>query len=669
MPPLRVTYRTEKGIRAPLYELYYCTACADLGLREAKKQGQGGVEDDEQKDETTAAAAAWEACPPPNNPLRSAHPIDTVAELESFYCPHSLEQFTSQEAMNHKHRSPRCFDCPRCKALLPAVDRRAAAKAAARAAAAVEADGADGGAADDGGGGNGGDDDGDGGDGDDDDDDGAAAEFTFLCGQCGWDSGPALELRGSSAAELLMVALAREHDDDPEGERFDELAHALAAARTAAGNAAHPGAAATPTGGAAGMLARRAGMAPPLPPPPPPLLPAAAARTSAAWGVADAERRQEEVEQQRRRAAMELQPAFGGSGCGGGGGQAAAAPAEEGGGGGGGGGGGAWTHRTALGCEAAPATLRQELDVTQISTLAQRWRAPQGAIMPIAAALLAPPRRALCSKRSLRCRICVDASATDPRRTGLLLKPQLHPLAADSSRRLRSARADWFKKASLAITHVPSLAVHRLPTAAEAAAAVAAAAAAAAGGEGEGEGEVGLASCAAVFALTNRGQDEVAFELVQCGAPALPPGHGALLVPAGTGAAGAQRLPAWEDPNLSLSGAEGDAGGSAARAAAAALAAHGGAGGGGGAATGRVNNVRYRRRAGPAAAVVAAAAKQEEKSEGGGGGSLQLAVELRILDAEELEEDSGDAAAATTVVAQTQVAISIPRELLLDDRR
>ena len=35
-PPVRITYRTEKGVRAPLYELYYCTACADIGLKERK---------------------------------------------------------------------------------------------------------------------------------------------------------------------------------------------------------------------------------------------------------------------------------------------------------------------------------------------------------------------------------------------------------------------------------------------------------------------------------------------------------------------------------------------------------------------------------------------------------------------------------------------------------
>ena len=96
-PPVRITYRTGNGVRAPLYELYYCTACADIGLKERKTAAL--QEEQKEGDDSRQDVAA--STPHSMNPLRSAHPIDTVSDIEAFYCPHTLEQFTSQEAMGH----------------------------------------------------------------------------------------------------------------------------------------------------------------------------------------------------------------------------------------------------------------------------------------------------------------------------------------------------------------------------------------------------------------------------------------------------------------------------------------------------------------------------------------------------------------------------------------
>ena len=52
---------------------------------------------------------------------------------------------------------------------------------------------------------------------------------------------------------------------------------------------------------------------------------------------------------------------------------------------------------------------------------------------------LYPCRKLLLTKRSLRCRACVNAA-----RPGILLKPQINPLTGDSSMRAKSA---WWKKA------------------------------------------------------------------------------------------------------------------------------------------------------------------------------------------------------------------------------
>ena len=94
MAALTITYRTPTGIRAPLRSLFYCTACAEAGA--------------------TCGAA--------ENALRSAHPLDAIQELESFYCPHTLEQYTTQEAEDHMQRSRKAFDCPCCGAILAFVD-------------------------------------------------------------------------------------------------------------------------------------------------------------------------------------------------------------------------------------------------------------------------------------------------------------------------------------------------------------------------------------------------------------------------------------------------------------------------------------------------------------------------------------------------------------------
>lgn len=51
------------------------------------------------------------------------HPLCTVEEIESYYCPQCLENFPSSEAMLYKNRCPRleCLACPCCSSVLTTV--------------------------------------------------------------------------------------------------------------------------------------------------------------------------------------------------------------------------------------------------------------------------------------------------------------------------------------------------------------------------------------------------------------------------------------------------------------------------------------------------------------------------------------------------------------------
>jgi hypothetical protein len=73
------------GRQAPLHNLFFCTACLD-----------------QTKDEETV------------NPLRASNPADCIEDIDAYYCPDSLDTFSSQEAMLYLNRSPKCFECPSC---------------------------------------------------------------------------------------------------------------------------------------------------------------------------------------------------------------------------------------------------------------------------------------------------------------------------------------------------------------------------------------------------------------------------------------------------------------------------------------------------------------------------------------------------------------------------
>ena len=48
------------------------------------------------------------------NPLRASNPADCIEDIDAYYCPDSLDTFSSQEAMLYLNRSPKCFECPSC---------------------------------------------------------------------------------------------------------------------------------------------------------------------------------------------------------------------------------------------------------------------------------------------------------------------------------------------------------------------------------------------------------------------------------------------------------------------------------------------------------------------------------------------------------------------------
>jgi hypothetical protein len=86
-------------------------------------------------------------------------------------------------------------------------------------------------------------------------------------------------------------------------------------------------------------------------------------------------------------------------------------------------------------------------DLAGVTGIEQRLTQPSE--QPIDCSLLRPRRKLLLTKRSLRCRVCVDAG-----RPGILVKPQINPLTGDSS---MLAKSSWWKKATFASSHLPSL--------------------------------------------------------------------------------------------------------------------------------------------------------------------------------------------------------------------
>ena len=88
------------------------------------------------------------------------------------------------------------------------------------------------------------------------------------------------------------------------------------------------------------------------------------------------------------------------------------------------------------------------MDLDGVTSLEQRLMQP--AEQPVDVSLLRPRRKLLLTKRSLRCRICVDDG-----RPGILLKPQINPLTGDSS---MLAKSSWWKKATFASAHPDPLA-------------------------------------------------------------------------------------------------------------------------------------------------------------------------------------------------------------------
>jgi dynactin-4 len=144
---LDVKYSSHSDQHAALHELFYCTACAS-----------------ESSDSTA-------------NPLRSLNVIDVIEDIDAFYCPFSLETFSSQEAMMYFNRSPKCFECPSCcTVLITSLDS-------------------------------------------------AKEEYYFSCSYCRWNS-LHLGLVADRPEALVMGALERERETSSEN-RFKEMVNKL----------------------------------------------------------------------------------------------------------------------------------------------------------------------------------------------------------------------------------------------------------------------------------------------------------------------------------------------------------------------------------------------------------------------------------------------------------
>ncbi|GBG33256.1 Dynactin subunit 4 [Hondaea fermentalgiana] len=113
--------------------------------------------------------------------ILTRHPRDVVDEIDAYYCPHSLDNMTSSEAMSYMNRSPRFFDCPVCQAVL---STRILNTAHEDTSAEMP-----------------------------------AARFFLACSHCQWDS-VNLTLVASSPEELITLALQREKENDPERTRL-----------------------------------------------------------------------------------------------------------------------------------------------------------------------------------------------------------------------------------------------------------------------------------------------------------------------------------------------------------------------------------------------------------------------------------------------------------------
>ena len=91
-------------------------------------------------------------------------------------------------------------------------------------------------------------------------------------------------------------------------------------------------------------------------------------------------------------------------------------------------------------------------DVLDVHTRCER--AVDGDACPTSRAQLRPRRRRLCSKRSLRCRSCVERG-----QPGILLMPELYALKGDRSNAGRSPVGKWFQKESMARSLLPTVEV------------------------------------------------------------------------------------------------------------------------------------------------------------------------------------------------------------------
>ena len=97
---------------------------------------------------------------------------------------------------------------------------------------------------------------------------------------------------------------------------------------------------------------------------------------------------------------------------------------------------------------ALPESEQAPCPTEERTTLAQRLHMPM--TQPMRRSDLRPQRVPLRTKRSIRCRRCLDTGAPN-----ILIKAQINPLKGDSSVRMNVG--SWFKKKSLAFDHLPRI--------------------------------------------------------------------------------------------------------------------------------------------------------------------------------------------------------------------
>jgi dynactin-4 len=342
------------GRKAPLHNLFFCTACLD-----------------QTKDEETV------------NPLRASNPADCIEDIDAYYCPDSLDTFSSQEAMLYLNRSPKCFECPSCGNTLRTA--------------------------------------------------GEGSQFFFLCGYCRWNS-KELGIVAERSELLFKEAMVPERESLIE-KKFTSLQKNLVAKMKQ---------------NAESQRERRLkGLR----------VNVKGARPKDVWNWNNVEESLMQKVDGLKLSEVGLTPLF----------DLETAAAEN-----------AKTPAVAdgvlskwteslLGVDPAPQEVRFKplvfdfrivrlltrcllqlygaFDLAGVTGIEQRLTQPSE--QPVDASLLRPRRKLLLTKRSLRCRVCVDAG-----RPGILVKPQINPLTGDSS---MLAKSSWWKKATFASAYLPSI--------------------------------------------------------------------------------------------------------------------------------------------------------------------------------------------------------------------